>query len=150
MPVYQQCRIGTVITVYNIMHTAMHNIQEIVITLLYMQHRIGFLFSYYRLTVSSEWKIIPAASKPDEGCRPIIQPSVQVLHYSLPCCSSWLFMSASAGCSLHDAWSAYPACKIHSYKHLNILVMLFTCKVASGSAVVTARMFTNLLCAIRN
>ena len=32
VPVYQWCGIGTgtVITVYNIMHTAMHNIQEIV------------------------------------------------------------------------------------------------------------------------
>ena len=35
--------------------------------------------------------------------------------------------------ALHDSWSAYPAHKIHSYKHLNILVMLlFTSKVASG------------------
>ena len=55
---------------------------------------------------------------------------------------SWLFMSASAGIptghqlvvsSLHDAWSTYPAHKIQSYKHLNILVMLlFTSKVVSG------------------
>ena len=59
---------------------------------------------------------------------------------------SWYPNWSSAGSSLHDAWSAYPAHKIHSYKHLNILVMLlFTCKVASGSAVVTSRMFTNLL-----
>ena len=66
----------------------------------------------------------------DEYVDLIIQLPVQVLHYSLPCCSSWLFMSASAGIptgpSLHDAWSAYPAHKIHSYKHLNILVMTFT------------------------
>ena len=53
---------------------------------------------------------------------------------------SWYPNWSSAGCSLHDARSAYPAYKIHSYKHLNILVMLlFTCKVASGSAVVTLR-----------
>ena len=50
---------------------------------------------------------------------------------------SWYPNWSSAGCSLHDAWSA----------HLNILVMLlFMCKVASGSAVVTPRAFTyNLL-----
>ena len=42
-------------------------------------------------------------------------------------------MSASAGRSLHDAWSAYPTHKIHSYKHLNVLVMLLlTSKVAPG------------------
>ena len=59
---------------------------------------------------------------------------------------SWYPNWSSTGCSLHGAWSAYPAYKIHSYKHLNILVMLlFTCKVASGSAVVTPRTFTNLL-----
>ena len=59
---------------------------------------------------------------------------------------SWYPNWSSAGSSLHDAWSAYPAYKMHSYKHLNILVMLlFTCKVASGFAVVTSRMFTNLL-----
>ena len=47
---------------------------------------------------------------------------------------SWYPNWSSAGCSLHDAWrSAYPAHKIHSYKHLNILVMLlFTSKVAFG------------------
>ena len=45
---------------------------------------------------------------------------------------SWNPKWSSAGCSLHDAWSAYPAHKIHSY-NLNILVMLlFTSKVASG------------------
>ena len=49
---------------------------------------------------------------------------------------SWYPNWSSAGSSLHDAWGAYPAYKIHSYKHLNILVMLlFMCKVASGSAV---------------
>ena len=59
---------------------------------------------------------------------------------------SWYPNYSSAGCSLHDAWSTYPAYKIHSYKHLNILVMLlFTCKVASGSAVVTLWNFTYLL-----
>ena len=59
---------------------------------------------------------------------------------------SWYPNWSSAGCSLRDAWSAYPAYKIHSYKHLNILVMLlFTCKVASSSAVVTPWTFTNLL-----
>ena len=51
-------------------------------------------------------------------------------------CISWYPNWSSAGSSLHDAWSAYPAYKIHSYKHLNILVMLlFMCKVASDSAV---------------
>ena len=55
---------------------------------------------------------------------------------------SWYPNWSSAGCSLHDAWSAYPAHKIHSYKHLNILVMLlFTSKVAPG----LSQMFTNLL-----
>ena len=45
----------------------------------------------------------------------------------------WYPNWSSAGRSLHDAWSAYPAHKIHSYKHLNILVMLLlTSKVASG------------------
>ena len=34
---------------------------------------------------------------------------------------SWYPNWSSAGCSLHDAWSTH---KIHSYKHLNILVML--------------------------
>ena len=51
---------------------------------------------------------------------------------------SWYPNWSSAGCSLHDTWSAYPAHKIHSYS-LNILVMLFTSKVASPRA------FTNLL-----
>ena len=75
-------------------------------------------------------------------------------------CISWLFTSASAGCSpahqlisqlaiswlFTDIWSAYPAYKIHSYKHLNILViLLFTCKVAHGSPAITLRTFTNLL-----
>ena len=47
---------------------------------------------------------------------------------------SWYPNWSSTGCSLHDTWSAYPAHKIHSYKHLNILVMLlFTCKVASAT-----------------
>ena len=56
---------------------------------------------------------------------------------------SWYPNWSSAGCSLHDAWPAY---KINRYKHLNILVMLlFTRKVASGSAVFTPQMFTNLL-----
>ena len=45
VPVYQRCGIGTVITVYNIMHTAMHNIQEIVTHCCI--YCIGFLFSYY-------------------------------------------------------------------------------------------------------
>ena len=36
---------------------------------------------------------------------------------------SWYPNWSSAGCSLHDSWSTYPAHKIHSYKHLNILVM---------------------------
>ena len=50
---------------------------------------------------------------------------------------SW-FTSASAGIpaghQLVVHWSTYPAFKIHSYKHLNLLViLLFTCKVASGS-----------------
>ena len=47
---------------------------------------------------------------------------------------SWHPNWSSAGCSLHDAWSAYPAHKIHTgYKHLNIIVMLlFTSKVVSG------------------
>ena len=58
--------------------------------------------------------------------------------YSLPCCSQahqLVSKLVSDGCSLSDAaWSAYAAYKIHSYKHLNILViLLFTCKVASGS-----------------
>ena len=60
-----------------------------------------------------------------------------------------LFTSESAGClranQLVIHWSAYPAYKIHSYKHLNLLViLLFTCKFASGSAI-TPRMFNNLL-----
>ena len=49
---------------------------------------------------------------------------------------SWYPNLSSAGPSLHDAWSAYPAHKIHSYKHLNILVMLLlTSKVAPGLSV---------------
>ena len=51
---------------------------------------------------------------------------------------SWYPNWSSAGhrlvvSSLHDAWSAYPAHKRHSYKHLNVLViLLFTSKLASG------------------
>ena len=61
-----------------------------------------------------------------------------------------LFTSKSvgipAGHQLVVHWSAYPAYKIHSYKHLNLLViLLFTCKVASGSPAITPRMFNNLL-----
>ena len=59
---------------------------------------------------------------------------------------SWYPNWSSAGCSLHDACSTYPAYKINSYKHLNILViLLFMCKVASGSPAITPRMFNNLL-----
>ena len=64
-------------------------------------------------------------------------------------CISWLFMSESAGIPAGSwvvHWSAYPAYKIHSYKHLNLLViLLFTCKMASGSPAITTRMFNNLL-----
>ena len=36
---------------------------------------------------------------------------------------SWYPNWSSAGCSLHDAWSTYPAHKIHSYKHTcNVVV----------------------------
>ena len=75
-----------------------------------------------------------------------------------------LFTSASAGClqanqlvaipaghQLVVHWSAYPAYKIHSYKHLNLLViLLFTCKVASGSPAIALQMFNDLLRAICN
>ena len=51
-----------------------------------------------------------------------------------------------AGHQLVDTWSAYPAYKIHSYKHLIILViLLFMCKMASGSPAITPRTFANLL-----
>ena len=71
-----------------------------------------------------------------------------------------LFTSASVGCLrahqlvsqlgiswlFTDAWSTYPAYKIHSYKHLNLLViLLFTFKVASGSPAITPWTFNNLL-----
>ena len=50
--------VGTMITVYNIMHTVIHNIQEI--KLLYAAMHLV----YCRL--SKRWKIIPA-NKPGEG-----------------------------------------------------------------------------------
>ena len=67
-----------------------------------------------------------------------VQYKYYIETYSLPCCSQahqLVSKLVSDGCSLSDAaWSAYAAYKIHSYKHLNILViLLFTCKVASGS-----------------
>ena len=59
----------------------------------------------------------------------ITLPFQLVVYERISCYPNW----SSAGRSLHDAWSAYPAHKIQLlYKHLNILVMLL-------------RTFTNLL-----
>ena len=68
-----------------------------------------------------------------------------------------LFTSESAGClranqlvsQLGISWLFTGTHILHtkySYKHLNLLViLLFTCEVASGSPAITLRMFNDLL-----